>query len=72
MTAVYETADDNRQSLIYTKEDLLAPLLEGMEQPPHPMRLGEDEQDYYVDGPRLARPPADGEATVRGPGTGVA
>jgi len=72
MTAVYETADDNRQSLIYTKEDLLAPLLEGMEQPPHPMRLGDDEQDYYVDGPRLARPPADGEATVRGPGTGVA
>jgi len=69
---VYETADDNRQSLIYTKEDLLAPLLEGMEQPPHPMRLGEDEQDYYVDGPRLARLPADGEATVRGPGTGVA
>jgi NADH-quinone oxidoreductase subunit I len=51
----YELADDNRQNLIYTKEDLLAPLLKGMEQPPHPMRLGDTEQDYYVDGPRLAR-----------------
>ena len=49
----YELADDNRQDLIYTKEDLLAPLLLGMEQPPHPMRLGETEQDYYVQGPRL-------------------
>lgn len=26
-----------------------------MEQPPHPMRLGKDEQDYYVNGPELAR-----------------
>lgn len=26
-----------------------------MEQPPHPMRLGEDEQDYYVRGPELAQ-----------------
>jgi NADH-quinone oxidoreductase subunit I len=33
--------------LIYEKKDLLAPLLPGMEQPPHPMRLGEDEGDYY-------------------------
>jgi NADH-quinone oxidoreductase subunit I len=24
-----------------------------MEQPPHPMRLGENEQDYYVNGPQL-------------------
>ena len=23
------------------------PLLPGMEPPPHPMRLGEDEKDYY-------------------------
>ena len=37
------------------KQDLLAPLLPGMEQPPHPMRLGENEQDYYVQGPTLAR-----------------
>ena len=51
MTNLYELADDNRQDLIYTKEQLLAPLLPGMEQPPHPMRLGENEQDYYVQGP---------------------
>jgi NADH-quinone oxidoreductase subunit I len=65
-------ADNNRQSLIYTKEDLLAPLLAGMEQPPHPMRLGDNADDYYVRGPELAREPAEGEAAVRGPGTGVA
>ena len=55
MINFYELADDDRQKLIYTKEDLLAPLLPGMEQPPHPMRLGDDEQDYYVRGPELAR-----------------
>ena len=27
---------------------LLAPLLPGMEEPPHPMRLGDDERDYYL------------------------
>ena len=26
----------------------MAPLLPGMEAPPHPMRLGDDERDYYV------------------------
>jgi hypothetical protein len=46
MTNEYELADDNRVDLIYEKSDLLAPLLPGMEQPPHPMRLG-DEGDYY-------------------------
>jgi NADH-quinone oxidoreductase subunit I len=51
----YELANDNRQDLIWTKEQLLAPLLAGMEQPPHPMRLGESEQDYYVNGKQLAR-----------------
>jgi NADH-quinone oxidoreductase subunit I len=55
MTNDYELADDDRQDLIYDKERLLAPLLPGMEQPPHPMRLGEDEQDYYVQGPEMAR-----------------
>ena len=48
MTNFYELADDNRQDLIYTKEQLLAPLLPGMEQPPHPMRLGNSEKDYYL------------------------
>lgn len=55
MLTEYEIADDDRQKLIYTKEDLLAPLLSGMEEPPHPMRLGDNEQDYYVQGPQLAR-----------------
>ena len=48
MSNEYELADDNRQDLIFTKEQLLAPLLPGMEQPPHPMRLGDDEKDYYL------------------------
>ena len=47
MTNEYEIADDNRESLIWTKEQLLAPLQPGMEAPPHPMRLGDDEKDYY-------------------------
>jgi NADH-quinone oxidoreductase subunit I len=47
MTNEYELADDNRESLIWTKEQLLAPLLPGMEQPPHDMRLGKTERDYY-------------------------
>jgi NADH-quinone oxidoreductase subunit I len=48
MSNEYELASDSRQDLIFTKEQLLAPLLPGMEQPPHPMRLGSDEKDYYV------------------------
>ena len=48
MSNEYELARDNRQDLIFTKEQLLAPLLPGMEQPPHPMRLGDTEKDYYV------------------------
>jgi len=48
MSNDYELADDNREDLIFTKEQLMAPLLPGMEQPPHPMRLGDHEQDYYV------------------------
>ena len=48
MSNEYELALDNRQELIYTKEQLMAPLLPGMEPPPHPMRLGEDEKDYYT------------------------
>ncbi|MFL6003618.1 MAG: NADH-quinone oxidoreductase subunit I, partial [Nocardioides sp.] len=47
MTNEYELADDNRADLIYEKSDLLAPLLPGMESPPHPMKLGSDEGDYY-------------------------
>jgi NADH-quinone oxidoreductase subunit I len=50
MTNEFELADDSRTDLIFTKEELLAPLREGMEAPPHPMRLGNDEVDYYVGG----------------------
>jgi NADH-quinone oxidoreductase subunit I len=50
MTNDYELADDSRNALIFTKEDLLAPLMPGMEQPPHPMRLGTTDIDYYVGG----------------------
>ncbi len=49
MSNEYELALDNRQELIYTKEQLMAPLLPGMEAPPHAMRLGED-SDYYTVG----------------------
>ena len=64
MTNEYELADNNRADLIYEKSDLLAPLLPGMEQPPHPMRLGDDEGDYYRgnfcrDGPRREAPRSD-------------
>jgi NADH-quinone oxidoreductase subunit I len=58
MTNEYELADNSREKLIYEKSDLLAPLLPGMEQPPHPMRLGDDEGDYYR-GNLRARVPAD-------------
>ncbi|MFN8183324.1 MAG: NADH-quinone oxidoreductase subunit NuoI [Candidatus Nanopelagicales bacterium] len=43
----FELADNNRQKLIYEKQDLLAPLLPGMEQPPHEMVPGATEKDYY-------------------------
>ena len=48
MTNEYELADDSREDLIFTKDQLVAPLLPGMEAPPHPMRLGDDEKAYYV------------------------
>jgi len=51
MSNEYELARDDRKDLIFTKEQLLAGLLPGMEQPPHPMRLGETEKDYYLSGP---------------------
>jgi hypothetical protein len=54
MTNDYELADDSRENLIWTKEQLLAPLQPGMEAPPHPMRLGDSEQDYYRQGPSFA------------------
>ncbi len=46
MSNDYELASPSRQTLIYTKEDLMAPLQSGMLAPPHPMLLG-DEKAYY-------------------------
>jgi formate hydrogenlyase subunit 6/NADH:ubiquinone oxidoreductase subunit I len=63
MTNEYELADDNRADLIYEKQDLLAPLLPGMEEPPHPMRLGDDEGDYYRG---TFRSPTAGDAVDQG------
>ena len=47
MTNEYELADSSRESLIYTKEQLLAGLEEGMVETPHAIFPGMDEQDYY-------------------------
>ena len=63
MTNEYELADTTRADLIYEKSDLLAPLLPGMEQPPHQMRLGDSEKDYYL-GAGTAEPNA-GEGTSK-------
>ncbi len=65
MTNEYELADDSRQDLIFTKGQLLSPLLPGMEQPPHPMRLGDNETDYYV-GTAGDPQPVDGDPAVEG------
>ena len=55
----------SREDLIFTKEQLLAPLLPGMEAPPHPMRLGDDEKDYYLRVPGSA--PAEVPGLVSAP-----
>jgi NADH-quinone oxidoreductase subunit I len=56
MTNEFELADDSREKLIYEKQDLLAPLLPGMEQPPHERRLGDDEQQYFLGLPASGQP----------------
>jgi NADH-quinone oxidoreductase subunit I len=69
MTNEYEIADDSRENLIWTKEQLLAPLQAGMESPPHPMRLGDDEKDYYLLGAAgIARTDAPEPASAGMPG----
>jgi NADH-quinone oxidoreductase subunit I len=66
MTTVYDLADDSREALIYTKEQLLAPLPPGAKPPPHT-----DEEvrargiDYY--GGFAATPPlSSAEGAARG------
>jgi NADH-quinone oxidoreductase subunit I len=70
MTNEYELADDNRESLIWTKEQLVAPLQPGMEPPPHPMRLGATERDYYLlgraSGPSAQTRPAEPAGPTEG------
>jgi NADH-quinone oxidoreductase subunit I len=47
MTNEYELADRTREKLIFEKEDLLAPLRQGMLAPPHPMYPGMNDTNYY-------------------------
>lgn len=47
MTNFYELADNDRGKLIFTKDQLLAPLQGGMLPPPFPMADGMEERDYY-------------------------
>ena len=47
MARCCELADSSRANLIYTKEQLLAGLEEGMVDAPHAIYPGTDEQDYY-------------------------
>ena len=65
MTNDFKLADITREKMIYTKERLLAPLLPGMEEPPHPRRLGPDEKALL---PRACRRP--GQPDNRTPVTG--
>ena len=43
MTNDFKFSERTREIMIYEKHELLAPLLPGMEEPPHPRRLGDDE-----------------------------
>ena len=71
MSNEYELALDNRQDLIYTKEQLMAPLLPGMEAPPHPMRLGDTDTAYYVTTPQRDGVPASQTNVPSGAGSGL-
>nr|WP_249043220.1 NADH-quinone oxidoreductase subunit NuoI [Georgenia thermotolerans] len=58
MTNEYELTGPTREGLIFEKQDLLAPMLEGMLAAPHPMVEGTDDDDYYrgeVTGPTAAQ-----------------
>ncbi len=64
MTNEFKLADRSREVLIYEKDRLLAPLLPGMEQPPHPRRLGDDEKDYFLGLPATGQPDVRTAATA--------
>ena len=48
MTNEFELADQTRESLIFEKQDLLAPLMPNMVAAPHSMVEGATEKDYYL------------------------
>lgn len=48
MTNEYELADRTRESLIFTKEELLSGLEDGMVETPHALYPGASENDYYL------------------------
>ncbi|MDR1824287.1 MAG: NADH-quinone oxidoreductase subunit NuoI [Bifidobacteriaceae bacterium] len=48
MTTVFEIAGPTRESLIFEKDQLLAPLEPGMLAAPHPMVPGTSDDDYYA------------------------
>ena len=56
MTNEYELADSTRGKLIFEKEDLLAPLRQGMLPPPHPMYPGMTDTNYYNGDVKEAHP----------------
>jgi NADH-quinone oxidoreductase subunit I len=56
MTNEYELADDKREKLIFEKDDLLAPLRQGMLAPPHPMYPGMTDTNYYNGDVKQAHP----------------
>jgi len=56
MTNEYELADDKREKLIFEKDDLLAPLRQGMLMPPHPMYPGMTDTNYYNGDVKEAHP----------------
>ena len=62
MTNEYELADNNRADLIFTKDQLLAPLQQGMLQPPHPNVEGLSEKDYFLGKVHSASPEQHAEA----------
>jgi NADH-quinone oxidoreductase subunit I len=59
MTNHFELSEFTREEMIYEKHQLLAPLLPGMEAPPHPRRLGNSEKEYFLGLPETKPMPAD-------------
>ena len=56
MTNEYELVSDSRSALIFEKDQLIAPVQEGMVAAPHPMAAGMHERDYYLGKVAMATP----------------